>query len=130
MTMAVSRGGVSHLVIPMDMWDQESTAVPREYPEHLNYKPIPYDETINKSAELINKSSKICIIFGRGAENTRIELIMLSQKINAALINSLSTVHLIKFDNPYSLGGLGLSGSEEASQLLSEVDLILAYGET
>jgi pyruvate oxidase len=78
MTMAISCGGVSHLVIPMDMWEQESTAVPREYPEHLNFKPIPDQETINKSAEIINKSGKICIIYGRGVENTRDELIKLS----------------------------------------------------
>jgi len=44
------------------------------------------------------------------------------------LINSLPAAHLIKFENPFSLGGLGLSGSEEATQLLNEAELIVILG--
>lgn len=38
MTMSIVNGGVSHLAIPMDLWQAETTAVPREYPSHLNKK--------------------------------------------------------------------------------------------
>ncbi|MFW6377616.1 MAG: thiamine pyrophosphate-binding protein, partial [bacterium] len=63
-TTAIIKGGVSHLIIPMDIWDQETADSPREYPQHLDLKMIPNSNIIDKVAAEINKAEKISIIYG------------------------------------------------------------------
>ncbi|ACL69579.1 thiamine pyrophosphate-binding protein [Halothermothrix orenii] len=130
MTMSILKGGVSHIVIPMDLWDQETNAIPRPYPEHLNHKQTVDENQLDRAATSINNTEKISILYGRGAKNCRQELIELAQKINAPLINTLPVSGLIEFGHPLRLGCLGHAGSNEAARALNEADLILTVGAT
>ncbi|ADL12829.1 thiamine pyrophosphate-binding protein [Acetohalobium arabaticum] len=130
MTMSIVNGGVSHLAIPMDLWQAETTAVPREYPSHLNKKEIPKEKIINKAVDRINQANKPVILYGRGAKECKKGLKELAQQIDGGLIYTLPAKGIISDNCPLSLGGLGLAGSDIASQLLNEADLIINFGAT
>ncbi len=130
MTKAITRGGVSHLVIPKDMWSMPTSAIPRDYPVHFLEKKKPEQGLIKEAVEKIKQSSKPVILYGRGAKDCRDQLLEFADRTNAALINSLPVAHMIEFDNPHTLGCLGLAGSEEAALVVNEADLIIILGAT
>ncbi|MFW6022435.1 MAG: thiamine pyrophosphate-binding protein [Halanaerobiaceae bacterium] len=130
LTTAIVKGGVSHLIIPMDMWDQESSAIIREYPEHFKIKLIPDSNLIEKVAEKINNSQKPVIIYGRGCKNMSNKLINLSETISAPIISTLPAAGIIDYDFKFEMGVLGHSGNQYASQLLAESDLIIKLAAT
>lgn len=130
LTKAISTGGVSHLVIPMDIWDKESSAVPRQFPAHLKIKPMPAESLLDQAAERINNCHKPVILYGRGAKNSITELIAFADKIKAPLVNTLPAAGLIDFGHPLALGGLGHSGNNYSSQILGEADLIIILAAT
>lgn len=128
MVKALTKGGVSHLIIPMDMWDKNTNARPRQYPEHLNYRNKPDTNIIEQAAEKINKAEKPVILYGRGVKNAQKELKKLGEKIQAPLINSLPAAGMINHDYYLSLGGLGQAGSQQASEIINQSDLIIIAG--
>ncbi|WP_408956001.1 thiamine pyrophosphate-binding protein [Natroniella sp. ANB-PHB2] len=130
MSLAITKGGVSQLVLPMDLWDQQTNAKPREYPPHLDQKERSEQNTIKQASQLINQANQPVILYGRGARNCREELIKLASKTGAGLINTLPATGIIEYDIPQSLGGLGHAGSPEAAQILQKADLIITLGAT
>ena len=130
MTTSLVLGGVSHLVIPKDIWEQESSALPRQYPAYLNSKVLPHPELIVQVVKAIEQTDKIAILYGRGARECAEELRELAEKIKAPLINTLPAAGLIKREHYLALGGLGLAGSEEATKIIQEAELILIFAAT
>ena len=131
MTKAISKGGVSHIVIPMDLWEAETNAVPREFPAHLNRKTLPQKAVLDNAVKLINKAKKPIILFGRGSKDSKDRLVSLSHRLSAPLIDSLPATGMIDLkSNPYFVGGLGQGGSKVSKKLLNESDLILIFGAT
>ena len=131
MTKAITSGGVSHIVIPMDLWEAKTNAIPREYPPHLNRKTLPQKAVLDKAVKLINKAKKPIILFGRGSKGSNERLTSLSHRLKAPLINTLPATGMIDIhSNPFYIGGLGQGGSKIASQLINESDLILIFGAT
>lgn len=128
MTMSIVKGGVSHLAIPMDLWATETNALSRKYPTHLDKQISPEETAIDEAANKINQADKPVILYGRGAKNCKEELKELSTQINAGLIYTLPAKGIVSDNYSLSLGGLGLAGSNIASQLLNEADLIINFG--
>ena len=130
MTTSLQLGGVSHLVIPKDIWEQESSALARQYPAYLDGKVLPHPELIAQVVTAIEQTDKIAILYGRGARECIEELRELAEKIKAPLINTLPAAGLIKREHYLALGGLGLAGSEDATKILQEAELILIFAAT
>ncbi|KXS40273.1 MAG: pyruvate oxidase, partial [Candidatus Frackibacter sp. T328-2] len=130
MTMSIVKGGVSHLVIPMDMWEANTNALPREYPPHLIQKKIPHQELIKDAVQRIEQASQPVILYGRGVKNCRPELKQIANKIDAGLIHSLPAKGIIEYKNNSLLGGLGLGGNEKTKELLGQANLIITLGTT
>ncbi|TDX52876.1 thiamine pyrophosphate-binding protein [Orenia marismortui] len=130
MIEAITKGGVSHLVVPMDMWDQKTNAQPRDYLPHLDEIILPDEELINQAVDLINQAQKPIILYGRGAKECREELLQLSNKINGGLITTLAAQGMIEYQQALYLGGLGHTGNNKADNLLEEADLIIILGAT
>ncbi|MFP4662499.1 MAG: thiamine pyrophosphate-binding protein [Halanaerobiales bacterium] len=129
-TMAIAKGGVSHVIIPIDLWDMESSAVCREYPEHLNIKKIPDTNLINKAADMMKNSKSPVIIYGRGCRGLASELCEIAEKISAPLISTLPAAGIVDYGFPFEMGILGHSGNQYASELLDESDLIIKLAAT
>ena len=53
------------------------------------------------------------------------EVIAVAEKLGAPVIKALLGKAVIPDDNPYSLGGIGLLGTEPSSDAMSEADTLL-----
>ena len=130
MSQAITKGGVSHVVIPYNLWEAKTGAVPRDYPLHLEQMPSPREELLDQAADEINKAEKPIILYGRGARGCREELLQLAEQTGAGLINTLPATGIISGEESLTLGGLGATGNDQASKLFKEADLIIMLGAT
>jgi thiamine pyrophosphate-dependent acetolactate synthase large subunit-like protein len=64
----------------------------------------------------------------RGAIGAGEELIDVAQKLGAPIVKALLGKAVIPDDSPYSMGGLGLLGTEPAIAAMAEADTLLMVG--
>ena len=131
---ALSRRGVSHLTIPIDIQERKLKG---EYSRHKVaghtsdiYNPlvIPDRKLLEKAANVLNSGEKVVILAGQGALDAENELISVAQKLAAPVVKALLGKAVIPDDSPYSIGGIGLLGTEPASDAMSEADTLFMIG--
>lgn len=106
-----------------------------QYPDSPNlrgYKPR-YEGNklqIKKAIELIEKAQRPVIYIGGGviASNASVEVIALSEKINAPVTTTLMGIGSIPWSHPLYLGMLGMHGTKYANYSVQESDLLIAVG--
>jgi pyruvate dehydrogenase (quinone) len=89
---------------------------------------VPEVEEIDKAAALLNASSKIVILTGRGALGSRKEVLQLAEKLGAPVAKALLGKALLPDDSPYTTGGTGNLGTMASKQMMQECDTILILG--
>jgi pyruvate dehydrogenase (quinone)/pyruvate oxidase len=89
---------------------------------------MPDKQLIQKAADILNSGKKVVILSGQGALNAGDELIAVAQLLGAPVIKALLGKAVIPDDHPHNLGGLGLLGTEPASDAMSEADTLLMVG--
>ena len=106
----------------------------------INYKPgkpLPLDplptfseEDVRKVASMINASEKPVIYCGGGvpASGAGDELLELMEKADIPAAYTLMAAGLIGYDNPRTLGMLGMHGSIAANKAIDRSDLVIAIG--
>ncbi|MBN2166836.1 MAG: biosynthetic-type acetolactate synthase large subunit [Marinilabiliaceae bacterium] len=87
----------------------------------------------NKIAELatlLNASKKPVIISGNGAiiSNVSFEIKKLVEKQNIPMVTTLHGIGILPSDHPMNLGLAGMHGFKLANKMLSNADLVLAFG--
>ena len=131
---AMAQRGVSHLTIPIDVQEKKLNG---KYSRHnVAYhtsdvyvaETIPSHSLIDKAAKILNAGSRIVILVGQGALWAGEEVIAVAEKLDAPVVKALLGKAVIPDDNPYSLGGLGLLGTEPSSDAMSEADTLLMVG--
>ena len=128
------RKGVSHLNIPTDVQEQklEGHYSRHKVPGHTSdifVPPTSADrKSIEKTAEILNNGKKIVILVGQGALHASDEVIATAEKLNAPIIKAMLGKAVIPDDHPYSLGGIGLLGTEPSSDAMSETDTLFMVG--
>ena len=106
----------------------------------INYKPgkpLPLDplptfsdEDVRRVASMINASEKPVIYCGGGvpASGAGDELLELMEKADIPAAYTLMAAGLIGYDNPRTLGMLGMHGSIAANKAIDRSDLVIAIG--
>jgi pyruvate dehydrogenase (quinone) len=128
------RKGVSHLNIPTDVQEQklEGHYSRHKVPGHtsdISVPPTSADKKlIEKTADILNNGKKIVILVGQGALHASEEVISAAEKLNAPIIKAMLGKAVIPDDHPYSLGGIGLLGTEPSSDAMSETDTLFMVG--
>jgi pyruvate dehydrogenase (quinone)/pyruvate oxidase len=128
------RKGVSHLNIPTDVQEQklEGHYSRHKVPGHtsdISVPPTSADKKlIGKTADILNNGKKIVILVGQGALHASEEVIAAAEKLNAPIIKAMLGKAVIPDDHPYSLGGIGLLGTEPSSDAMSETDTLFMVG--
>ncbi len=131
---ALAQRGVSHLTIPIDVQEKKLNG---KYSRHnVAYhtsdvyvaETIPSHSLIEKAAKILNAGNRIVILVGQGALWAGDEVIAVAEKLDAPVVKALLGKAVIPDDNPYSLGGLGLLGTEPSSDAMSEADILLMVG--
>lgn len=133
---ALAQRGVSHLTIPIDVQEKklESKYTSHNIGGHTPHllsttaARIPEDRLISDAAKILNSGNKIVLLVGQGALGADDEVIEVAKKLSAPVIKALLGKAVIPDDNPYNIGGLGLLGTEPASDAMNEADTLLMIG--
>lgn len=123
-------GKVTHLSIPKDMLLSRVQGTLKPYPQHLHQALHTPDAHIKAAAQLLAAAQKPALLLGRGAQTAAEQVKQLAESLTAAVVTTYTARPLFPNDHPLYAGGLGQAGSEAASRLLAESDLILVLGGT
>jgi pyruvate dehydrogenase (quinone) len=131
---ALGRRGVSHLTIPIDVQERRLKG---RYSKHkvaghtsdiFAGTTIPDKELLKKAAQILNAGNRIVLLVGQGALNASDEVIAVSERLGAPVVKALLGKAVISDESLYSLGGIGLLGTEPASDAMNEADTLLMVG--
>jgi pyruvate dehydrogenase (quinone)/pyruvate oxidase len=131
---ALSERGVSHLTIPINVQERKlkGNYTRHKVPGHTSdiYSPLimPDRKLIEKAANILNSGERVVILAGQGAIGAGEELIAVAEKLGSPIVKALLGKAVIPDDNPYSIGGLGLLGTEPSTDAMSEADTLLMVG--
>jgi pyruvate dehydrogenase (quinone) len=131
---ALSLRGVSHLTIPIDV---QELKLKGEYSRHkvaghtsdfYTNITVPERGLIEKAANILNSGKKVVILAGQGALDAGDEVVQVAEKLAAPIVKALLGKAVIPDDHPLSIGGLGLLGTEPATDAMNEADTLLMVG--
>jgi pyruvate dehydrogenase (quinone) len=135
---AISRRGVAHITIPVDLQDQavsKDMRSNRNKPDHVSdvfargaRKPEPQD--IQAAAEVLNAGKKVAILAGQGALKAGDRLEKVADILGAPIIKALLGKSCVPDDSPYTTGGLGLLGTLPSEEAMKSCDTLLIVGST
>jgi pyruvate dehydrogenase (quinone)/pyruvate oxidase len=130
----MSQRGVGHLTIPIDVQEMKLKG---RYTRHkvgghtsdVNVPKITSDiKLIEKAANILNSGERVVILVGQGALGAGDEVISVAEKLGAPVVKALLGKAVIPDIHPVSVGGLGLLGTDPASDAMSEADTLLMIG--
>ncbi len=133
---ALSLRSVSHLTIPIDIQEQKlkDQYTRHNVPGHTAHvlysraRRLPEQQLIEKAAKILNAGNKIVLLVGQGALDAGDEVRQVAEKLAAPVVKALLGKAVIPDDDSYSIGGLGLLGTEPASDAMAEADTLLMVG--
>ena len=129
MQTAVSRGGVSVLVLPGDVATLKMTNESLEhrvFPTRPAVQPSPSD--LRTLGDLLNATDRITLFCGAGCAGAHREVLRLAKQIQAPIAYSFRGKEYLEHDNPYAAGMTGLLGTESGHYALEKADLLLMLG--
>lgn len=98
----------------------------------LKLKPVPKisDEVLNEIVEVMKMAKKPVIYYGGGlaASGARKQLQKLVEVYDCPATYTLMAAGTLDYDNPKSLGLIGMHGSMAANRAIDEADLVIALG--
>ena len=121
--------GVAHLTIPQDVM---AAAIDGAALSPATLRPrseIAPDETdLAEIARRIDQANSVAIMFGGGCRGAAEELRALSDRLKAPLIHTVKGKDVLPYDDPRSLGGIGMIGTKASYLAARRCDLLLMIG--
>jgi len=126
---ALTRRGVSVIVLPGDIAQQAATGPPPRPPVVPAPSPVtPSDLDLARLAAAVNDAGKVTILAGSGCEGARGELLQLAAKLRAPIVHTLRAKEFLEHDNPFDVGMTGLIGFSSGYHAMADADLLLLLG--
>ncbi len=131
---ALSLRGVSHLTIPIDVQEMKLKGrysrhkVPGHTSDFYANITVPDRGLLEDAANILNSGRKIVLLVGQGALSAGDEVIQVAEKLEAPVVKALLGKAVIPDDHPICIGGLGLLGTEPATDAMNEADTLLMVG--
>lgn len=133
---ALAQRGVSHLTIPIDVQEKklQDKYSKHKVPGHTSDTfvaaggALPDRYLLERAVDIINSGNKIVILVGQGALNASQEVISVAERIGAPVVKALLGKAVIPDNHPYSIGGIGMLGTEPATDAMSDADTLLMIG--
>jgi thiamine pyrophosphate-dependent acetolactate synthase large subunit-like protein len=121
--------GVAHLTIPMDVMSAVTKGEPLSPATLRPRSEITPDEAdLAEMARRIDQAKTVAIMFGGGCRGAADELRALSDRLKAPLIHTVKGKDILPYDDPRSLGGIGMIGSKASFLAARRCDLLLMVG--
>jgi len=131
---ALSLRGVSHVTIPIDVQEMKLKGrysrhkVPGHTSDFYANITVPDRGLLEDAANILNSGRKIVLLVGQGALSAADEVIQVAEKLEAPVVKALLGKAVIPDDHPVCIGGLGLLGTEPATDAMNEADTLLMVG--
>jgi pyruvate dehydrogenase (quinone) len=133
---AISRKGVSHICIPVDVQNMKidkKKRSERNVPRHVsNIKAVsgktPDEQSLQDASVILNRGEKIAILAGQGALAAASEVEKIAELLGAPVIKALLGKAVIPDDSPFTTGGIGLLGTLPSQEALEKCDTLLIVG--
>jgi pyruvate dehydrogenase (quinone)/pyruvate oxidase len=133
---AFAQRGVSHLTIPIDVQEKklQGKYSRHKVPGHTSDTfvaagdVLPDRRLLEQAADIINAGNKIVILVGQGALNAGQEVISVAERIEAPVVKALLGKAVIPDNHPNDIGGIGMLGTEPATDAMSEADTLIMIG--
>jgi pyruvate dehydrogenase (quinone) len=133
--IALARKGVSTIVIPNDV--QEEEAVPSPPREHgavfssVGYSPpriLPREGDLQRAADVLNKGQKVAMLVGQGAHGATDQVIEAAELLGAGVAKALLGRDTLPDELPFVTGPIGLLGSKASYELMKACDTLFMIG--
>jgi pyruvate dehydrogenase (quinone) len=128
---AVSKRGVSAVVIPGDVALQAATDAPAPRSETLHSSPpivTPAQSEIERLAALINGGRRITLLCGSGCAGAHELLLALGERLRAPMVHAMRGKEHVEWDNPYDVGMTGLVGFSSGYYAMLDCEVLLMLG--
>ncbi len=127
---AVGQRGVSVLVLPGDVAMQPAPAGAALSPSLLPAPAVvrPADAELDQLAALLNKSTKVTLLCGRGCTGAHAPLMRLAEALKSPIVHALAGKEGVEHDNPYDVGMTGLIGFSSGYAAMMGCDMLLMLG--
>jgi pyruvate dehydrogenase (quinone) len=131
---AMSQRGVSHLTIPIDVQEMKLKGRYSRHKVggHTSDVSIPKftsdPKLLEKAANILNSGERVVVLVGQGALGAGDEVIAVAERLGAPVVKALLGKAVIPDIHPVSIGGLGLLGTDPASDAMNEADTLLMIG--
>ncbi|MEE1650115.1 pyruvate dehydrogenase [Brachybacterium sp. J144] len=125
---AIAKRGVSVLVIPGDVADQEADApLTKDLAVELGAVQ-PAAGPVGRLAEMIDEARSVMLFAGAGVEGAREEVLALAEATKAPVGHAFGGKQWIQYENPYDVGMSGLLGYGACYDAMHEADLVILLG--
>ncbi len=128
---AVTKRGVSVVVIPGDVALQPALDAPLPSPEALiPTAPIvkPAAADLERLAALLNGAGRVTLLCGSGCAGAHDELLALGERLKAPMVHSMRGKEHVEWDNPFDVGMTGLIGFSSGYYAMLDCDVLLMLG--
>ena len=121
--------GVAHLTVPQDVFAATTDGVVLSVATLQPRSEImPSTQQIDAIARRIDDAGSIVVMCGGGCERAAEELRALSDLLKAPLIHSVKGQHILPYDDPRWMGGIGMIGTKAVYNAVMDCDLLLMLG--
>jgi pyruvate dehydrogenase (quinone) len=132
---ALARRGVSTVIIPDDIQEEEAQPAPPKmhgavYSSAGWSRPrvLPDEGELARAAEILNAGSKVAILVGQGAAGAQAEVIEAAELLGAGVAKALLGREVLPDDLPFVTGPIGLLGSKPSYEMTTRCDTLLMVG--
>lgn len=128
LSQAVQKSLPTHISIPKDIFQKNYSGKLFPAALFINTKPQSTDQVIGEAAAKINEFKRPAILAGKGSSGQAGKVLALAEKIQAPVILTSVVRGEFNYDHSLVVGGLGDGGSEAATKILNNADVVLEIG--
>lgn len=133
---ALSRRGVSHLTMPVDLQSvpvDGALRSKRNVPGHTSDvfargASLPEESSLKRAAAILNEGRRVAILAGQGALGARELLEELADRLAGPIIKPLLGRAVVPDDSPFTTGAVGLLGTAPSQEAIERCDTLLMIG--
>jgi pyruvate dehydrogenase (quinone) len=132
---ALTRRGVSTIIIPEDIQEEEAQPSPPKMHGAVfssvgwsRPRVLPNEAELAKAAEVLNAGKRVAILIGQGAAEAQSEVIEAAEILGAGVAKALLGREVLPDDLPFVTGPIGLLGTKPSDEMVMNCDTLFMIG--
>ena len=127
---AIATGGAVNITYPCDVLMSKAAPI-KQTPNSVYYESFevcPGKAALEAAAALIDKHTKIAVLYGGGCRGAEAELMEFARRVNAPLVHTTRSKDILDNTNDHYVGGIGLMGTQSGNHSITHCDLLIMIG--